>query len=200
VKSWRRLTEVDPSQIACDLEGGRAISFALSPRVDAMSALVRGIGTDGRIQHVRDPTYFEWRFQNPFSQYGFLYCDRAELEGYLALQERPMDPEDPALNIVDWEASSPEVFERLLRSASHVAGPNRQLFIWSATLSPLYSALLAKNGFRAIDTEPGPGRQLPAMLVRSLKEDRPASEWTFAGRRLLDLADWNLRMLDSMRG
>lgn len=200
VKSRKSLAEVDPGQVARNLEGGPSISFALAPRVDAMSALVRRVGSDGRIRHVRDRTYFEWRFKNPFRRYAFLYCDEAGLEGYLVLQERTAAGDPTPLNLVDWEATSPEVFDRLLAAASRVAGHDGQLFIWSATLPQAHLALLARNGFRAVRPEPGPGRHLPALLVRALANDRPASEWLHAGRRLLDLADWDLRMLDSMHG
>jgi hypothetical protein len=40
--------------------------------LDAITALVERIGCDGRMRHVRNRTYFERRFRNALSRYGFL--------------------------------------------------------------------------------------------------------------------------------
>jgi hypothetical protein len=103
------------------------------------------------------------------------------------------------INIVDWEATSEAALQHLLDAAKQVAG-NRQLVIWSATLSSEKLALLERSHFRAEPEAQGVSRcNTPHLLVRALSGG-PASEWRFAGRRLTDLADWDVRMLYSMRG
>ena len=165
-----------------------------------MSALLKRIGTDGRIRHVRDRTYLEWRFQNPLSRYGFLLSDDRGLDGYLVLQEYTSAFADPArLNVVDWEATSMPALERLLEAACRLAGHRKQLFTWTATLSPEKLALLAKRRFRE-EKEEGAGQQKNSVLVRALAKDRPARDWVLAGKPLTDLTEWDLRMLYSMHG
>ncbi len=190
----RSLAEIDRSQVARLFEKAPSVSFDLAPRVDAMAALVDRIRSDDRIRCVRDHTYFSWRFQNPFRRYGFLFCGQAALEGYLVLEECTTRRDRTALNIVDWEATSVPVLNRLLEAARHVAGHDKQLNIWSSTLSGERLFLLAKNGFRKIKEQ---GHVSP-LLVRALANEQPAENWLFAGRRLVDFGEWDLRMLDSM--
>jgi GNAT superfamily N-acetyltransferase len=194
------LVNIDPDHVARRFSGGPSVSFALAPRMDAMSALVEQLGSDGRIRHVRDRGYFEWRLQNPLRRYGFLSCVGAEGEGYLILKEPAAEASDPrALSIVDWEASSPPILDRLLQAACFVAGHHTPLFIWSATLDPTRTTLLEKNGFR-VNKREGMDRYRPPLLVRSLVEGRPEAKWLLGDRRFVDLADWDLRMLYSMLG
>jgi GNAT superfamily N-acetyltransferase len=196
----RSLADVDSARIASRFGESPSIVFALTPRVDDMAALVQRIGHDGRITHVRDRTYLHWRFQNPQSRYGFLYCEQQGFLGYLVLQEYTAEwVDNTQLNIVDWEATNGTVLKRLLRAAHHVAGPRRQLGIWSATLSQEKLRLLSEDGFR-VERRPDPTTQRPALLVRALAPGCPAAEWRFAGRQLVNLAEWDLRMLYSMRG
>ena len=195
------LAEIDTHQIAGRFEDAPSVVFATAPRVDSMSRLVSRIGSDGRIRHVRDHDYLQWRFQNPFRRYGFLYCEQAGvLEGYLVLGESTEEMADPAeLHIVDWEGTSVRALSRLLEAARHVARRGG-LSAWSSTLSEEKLTLLAQHGFQAQAEEHDASHQVPALLVRSVRTERPASEWTLAGRRLVDLTDWDVRMLYSMHG
>jgi hypothetical protein len=164
-----------------------------------MADLVARLGTDGRIRHVRDSEYFQWRFQNPLGRYRFLFCDEGrELEGYLVLQEytSPMLRRD-VVNIVDWEASDATVQARLLEAAI-TFGKGRRMIIWSATLPRPVIALLERYGFRSVHRPPEPAD--PAILVRSICRDTMAGKWELAGRNLQELASWDLRMLYSTNG
>ena len=68
-RAFRLLAGTGPFEAA----QASGVSFCFEPpQVEAMSALVQRIGNDGRIRHVRDRAYLEWRFQNPLSRYGFL--------------------------------------------------------------------------------------------------------------------------------
>ena len=108
------------------------ISLEQAPRPQAMAELVERIGSDGRICHVRDQQYFSWRFQNPRSQYRFLFWEDARLEGYLVLC-RLIQADRPAVSIVDWEATNAQVRAELLEAVIRW-GNFQWLLIWSATL------------------------------------------------------------------
>jgi hypothetical protein len=169
-----------------------------SPRSEAMAELVARIPISGRIRHARTGEYFRWRFRNPLSRYRFLYWGEERLDGYLVLQEYTSQfANKEVLNIVDWEASSATVGEALLQAALRIA-QGRRLLIWSATLPSSTIGLLKQHGFRSAPPPKLPTP--PAVLVRSLKTNQPISEWAFAGRSLLRLENWDLRMLYSMHG
>jgi GNAT superfamily N-acetyltransferase len=195
----RSLRSLGPSRIPRFLRSNPDICLEDAPRCAEMADLVARIGTSGRIRHVRDGEYFSWRFQNPLSSYRFLYWIRDRLEGYLVLQEYRSDFADhDRLNIVDWEGSSPAVQWDLLRAACVVAH-DRPLWIWAATLPEAAAGLLKGRDFRIVGeppTLPAP----PAILVHPLRNDQPEGDWQFADRSLLDLANWDLRMLYSMHG
>ena len=174
-----------------------AISFGLEPRIDAMAALVE-TADDDRVRHLRDRTYLAWRLQNPQRTYGYLFFDEDGLEGYLILQENAAGLADRRLNIVDWEGKRESVLGHLLEAAGQIAG-DRSLWIWSRCLSSRKLALLTGNGFQPQSFQGQSFRQ-PKLLVRALAGDRQSSDWLFAGRRLTDLTNWDIRMLDSMHG
>ena len=99
------LEKIDKRQIDRILKQSPSISIEDKPRCGAMAELAEKTGGDGRIRHVKDSEYFQWRFQNPLGRYRYIYHwgpDR--LEGYLVLQEFTSDATNSWLNIVDWEA------------------------------------------------------------------------------------------------
>jgi GNAT superfamily N-acetyltransferase len=194
----RRFDDIDLTQVNCALQATSSISVKDTPQCTSMADLVKGIGDNGRIHHVRDETYFHWRFQNPYRRYRFLYCGEDRLEGYLVLQERTSEAAVPnVVNIVDWEASNERAQESLLESAFAMA-KGRRLVIWSATLPSSTIASLKRHGFRFQNPPPSPAE--PAILVRALGADQLEGEWELADRPLLDLESWDLRMLYSMHG
>lgn len=84
---------------------GPPISIVDNPRCQDMADLVSRIGSDGRIRHVLDSEYFQWRFQNPLSRYRYVYCGENHLQGYLVVQEYTSEGAyRNLLNIVHWEA------------------------------------------------------------------------------------------------
>jgi hypothetical protein len=46
-----------------------------------MADLVRRLGHDGRLRHVRDERYLAWRYRNPLYEYRFLVRESDRLEG-----------------------------------------------------------------------------------------------------------------------
>lgn len=170
------------------------------PRVGDMADLVRRVGSEGRIRHVRDEGYFSWRLQCPLSRYRFVYLGSPRLDGYLVLQEYVSRYADLSqVQIVDWEATSPEAREELLRSAVQLAG-GRAVKVWTATLAEETKALLAKYAFLAEEAPVGVEASRWGVLVKSIRDDGPAAQWRLGDRSLMDLSHWDLRTLYSMHG
>ncbi len=188
-----------------DREGRRArptrparISVATTPRVADMADLVRRLGHDGRLRHVRDEGYLAWRFQNPLHEYRFLFCDDVRLEGYLVLQTHRCRP-GRRFNLVDWEGTSPARAE-LLRAAL-TWGRFPDIRAWTAALPGDAAASLLQHEFVQVPTGPGPlARHLPSILVGPVPGRLPGLEPMLGGLRLLDPASWDLRMIYSMAG
>jgi hypothetical protein len=171
------------------------LTASRQPRSRDMADLVARLPYDGRIRHVRDERYLEWRFRNPMRSYRFLYWDEGRLEGYLVLQA---GWRQGRVHIVDGEARDDAVRARLLRGAIEISGAP-ELVAWGATLGSEGRRLFEEKGFRPADV-PITATGRPCVLVRPIRDEDLAGEWSVAGRRLLDPADWDLRMIVSMHG
>jgi hypothetical protein len=152
-------------------------------------------GSDGRLRHVRDEAFFEWRFRNPLCRYRFLFLEtaEAELDGYLVLQA-PVWRYRNEIRLADWEARTPAGRETLLRTVVERLAPPVAA-VWSATLSGEVRELLTRAGFAPVRR--GTEELRPSILAKLVQEDAPETDWFVAGRSLLDLASWDLRMIDS---
>ncbi|MGE5278009.1 MAG: GNAT family N-acetyltransferase [Acidobacteriota bacterium] len=187
---------------AISRRGGRLAPNVVAqrePRIEAMADLVARLPFDGRVRHVRDARYFSWRFRNPTRDYRFLFWEGERLEGYLVLGTPLADPRPTGrVNIVDWEARDESVREDLLRAAL-AEGVFPELVTWTATLGPDPRRLLQESGFEPVDAH-RTARGIPCILVRPIRQEEPGQEWIVSGRRLLDMANWDLRMIYSMHG
>lgn len=172
------------------------ISVEKNPRAIEMAALIQQTETDGRLQHVRNEQFFAWRFQNPLAQYRFIFWDDDCLQGYLVLQSSRWS--GGGANIVDWEAASGQVLLDLLQAAIRLSKLNG-LNIWSVTLPNDEKRELEEIGFRLVDKSGSITRDInrPTVLVKSLAPETPPSDWVLANRRLLDVGNWDLRMIYS---
>lgn len=171
------------------------VTAAKSPQVAAMSALVARLPWDGRIRHVRDAAYFQWRFGNPLCEYRFLYAGSEPLRGYLVLHRSRMQGAHHArASIVDWEAETDEIRAQLLHAAIDL-GRFPELYVWESALPRAAVPMLARARF-----EPDSGRSEKAILVRATRETATPAPWMLGTRRLDDANDWDLRMLYSMAG
>jgi GNAT superfamily N-acetyltransferase len=172
-----------------------------SPRPGEMADLVARMEYDGRIRHVRDREYLSWRFLNPRHRYLFLYWEEKLLEGYLVLQENVSGFRPPAqVNVVDWEGTSRQVRAGLLHAALGLCSfPD--LNIWTASLSEESKIIVRDAGFQPVYDRAGGTKNIPpSLLVRSLEAGVQASEWALDGRRMVDMANWDMRMVYSMNG
>jgi hypothetical protein len=102
------------------------------------------------------------------------------------------------VSIVDLEAIGGEVQAALLEAAVR-AGAFAELVIWTATANDQLLQQLYALRFEPIDqgvTASG----LPCFLVRPIADERLDEEWRLGDTRLLDLKNWDIRMLFSMAG
>lgn len=177
---------------------GRHVSIEDLPRPEAMAELVERIGSDGRLRQIRDQDYFSWRFQNPFSRYQFFFWEDIAVQGYLVLRTRV---DDTMGSIVDWEATNMKVRSELLQALIQY-GKFDRVAVWTATLPAEVKALLHDMGFRPLKKSDSIGHAhsvrapRPTVLLKAIgREMQGETDWVMAGRRLLDLKNWDLRML-----
>jgi hypothetical protein len=201
LERWLRVRPARDPFARLDREGSRTgpVSLSADPRPDAMAALVARLPWDGRIRHVRDATYFAWRLRNPFREYRFIFAGGEELEGYLVLHHSRADRADAErVWIADWEATNETVRERLLATA---LAWGRFSFVraWAAAAPESAAHQLRARGFAPLPGE-GIKWRSEGLLVRALGERDPPRPWRVGNRDLLDIADWDVRMLYSMVG
>ena len=171
---------------------GGHISVGKTPRVPEMVRLKRRLTNDSRIRHVYDEVYHGWRFQNPRNRYRFLFLDKSELEGYLILQAGILPTSEP-VGILDWEASSDQVRTELLQAALQLVH-DRAVSLWSATLPGNELRSLEAAGFRPRESTPSHPH---AAAVRHVDDDMLNQEWRLGNQRLLDMNNWDFRMIHS---
>lgn len=168
------------------------ISVGRAPRPDAMASLIARLPWDGRLRHVRESRYLAWRFNDPLSEYRFLYWDHGGLQGYLILQHKLETAVEPAVvHIADWEAADDRVRADLL-SAALSKGRFPHVEAWTVAADDAAHRLLLDQGFEPLAARDVPTRSRN-LLVRRLSA--AASGWRFGGRNLLDINDWDLRRL-----
>ena len=193
-----RSTFADLDRNAGQREANPYISLSKTSRPRAKAELVERIGTDGRIRHVRDEQYFSWRFQNPLSEYRFLFWDDGRFDGYLALQSKCACEADGWAYIVDWEATNGRVWTDLLQAVIQL-GNFDGLYIWSETLSGDAKEWLREAGFYFLN-KTGKVRndsQGENIFVKAICPASPQSRWVLNNQDLLDARNWDLRMIYS---
>jgi len=176
---------------------GRAITVTLEPRPDAMADLIRRLGHDGRIRHVRDPEYFAWRFKCPIRSYRFLWAEGDRLEGYLVLAAGWTGAQS-RVNIADWEATGQPVRLALLRAATEW-GRLSEMGAWTFGLPEESASMLRDAGFAQVSRQ-RLVRDGPMVLVRSVVPPPPPGGPRLGPLALMDRPNWDLRMLYSMAG
>jgi len=174
------------------------ISVEKNPRPREMNNLIERIGAGSRIQQVRNQEYFAWRFKNPLSHYRFFFWEDNGLNGYLVLQT-PVYTDERTVNIVDWEATDTQIRSDLLHAAIHL-GNFECLTIWTAALPNPTKMLLKKTGFKCLENSENIRQGcIPNLLVRHLYDKIPKENWILANRHLLNMSNWDLRMIYSDR-
>jgi len=175
------------------------ISVTHTPKPAAMAAFVARLPNDERFRHIRDEHYFAWRFQNPLSCYRFLFWQAAQIEGYLVLQTNVHAKDDSAwVNIVDWEASDEQIGKALLQAAL-AWGEFKEVEIWSATLSENMRTSLTEAGFSFRNRTGSAIRDIRGerLMSYALQPAQQSTNWMLAERNVLDLTNWDIRMVYS---
>jgi len=206
---WRRLLasadQRDPFRhldaSRTDRGPGNRLPIAVEsrPRLDAMAELVERLGHDGRIRYRRDRDYLDWRLRNPVNHYRFLYWDESRLEGYLVLSRRASDLGGwQRVYVADLEATDLRIRSALLSAALN-RGRFPELVTWTASFSDAEVQMLEGLGFVPVDLV-DTVRGCPGILVRPVQKGLPSEEWELGTRHLLDIENWDIRVLYSMRG
>jgi hypothetical protein len=175
------------------MRAGSGITVSDQPRAEQMAALVRRVPPSGRIRRARDATYFAWRFENPLSQYRFLYQEGDGLDGYVVVRTGRYKMTDRVM-IIDAEAVSLTVLTGLLDAAVRVFGAWR-LDIWTVSLSPAIRTHLRGAGFAPRQTTGTTPRHRRALLVKATDPRLPPHQWKMGLHPVLDSKSWDLRMI-----
>lgn len=170
---------------------GSSLSLATASEPEAMSELVARAGTRS-IQHVRDATYYDWRYRNPAGEYRFIFARGERLEGFLVLQlARLGNAAD--IRIVDWEASGPETLETMLSGIVQSGGFD-MLSIWTATLPDDFTSSLRSLGFKQKDESRGVSYYRPGLLAIGAAGTDVLQSGPHDAEMFSDLGKWDLRM------
>jgi len=169
----------------------RHVVMETLPRPEEMAELGDRLGPDARIRHVRDATYYAWRFQNPRSRYRFLFWRQRRMEGYLVLQAESSEAWE-SVRVIDWQASSDRVLAELFDSTVKMVR-GRTLCIWSATMKENERRILEAAGFQRLNQATNP----KAVTVRPVSDEVLSQEWVLGSQRLLTMANWDFRMIHS---
>jgi len=177
--------------------GSRIVVKTSAPSAE-MAGLVDRIGHDGRIRHVRDVAWLDWRYRHPVHEYRFLCHESGgTMDGYLVVMRYQHGRYKGRAHIVDWEAADEVVAAALLDSAVRW-GEFPVLSAWSATLNPSRRRLLDEHGFAPGDHERR-SRGIPALLL--IAPGKPdGGGWMLNECPMLDQEQWDLRMIYSMQG
>ncbi|MGI8478992.1 MAG: hypothetical protein ACR2M2_03920, partial [Gaiellaceae bacterium] len=192
--SFGRLDRV-PRKPAADPRA--AIVVSASPDPAALADVAGRRPFDGRIRHVRDPAFFEWRFENPSREYRFLLYELdGRLEGFMAIARyHSYHPPTLPFHIVDWEGSSHEVRADLLEFAVAHGGFDG-FRAWTSSLPDESKALLAGADFRPVELELR-ARGMPCVLLKKLGA---SGDRSIGGVPAIAPAHWDIRLIDSMSG
>jgi acyl carrier protein/GNAT superfamily N-acetyltransferase len=188
-RAERSFQRLDALRVPIERDGLR-IEITADPPAEQLAALVARIEHGGRLRHRRDARFFAWRYRHPLHAYRLLIARRdARVVGYLVLQRGRSAYANPRrVNIVDWACERPDVLASLVQAARD-AGGIVDLVTWS---NPTDAAVFERLGFQPADAHQA-SRGLPCVLVRSIAA-APADEPRLAGKPMLDLASWDLRM------
>jgi len=175
-----------------------SIEITSEPRPRLMATLADRFDDPERIHHLRDETYVAWRYRNPLatsrlSPYRvlrrFLFLDTGDAAGYAVLQGHPGGRR---VNLVDW-AGDEATFSELIRIVIALVKPD-QLGTWGTTLPMPFKQQLDQSDFGPDEGDPATRRE--GFIVKALAPDE-TKPWAIGGYRLLDIASWDLRMIQS---
>jgi GNAT superfamily N-acetyltransferase len=167
--------------------GGSSPVLAREPRPEMMAELAARAPSSGT-RHVRDASYYRWRFRNPACEYRFVFRGGPSPSAFLVLGRSVLMPHAD-LCLVDYAAQDDEELAAMIAAVVAAGGYDR-LSLWTATLSAGLIERLAAMGFAARDMSRGDPAYRPGMLVREFGEPEGSEARLAAGA-------WDLRMVNS---
>ena len=177
---------------------GSRIAVEKSPPTAEMVGLIERIGHDGRIRHVRDASWLDWRYRHPVHEYRFLRHESGgTLDGYLVVMRYRHGRYKGQAHIVDWEAADDRVAAALLDTVVRW-GEFPVLGAWLATASPSRRQMLEAHGFLPGDHKRR-ARGIPGLIITAPAGSKE-NGWMLNGCPMLDQRQWDLRMIYSMQG
>jgi hypothetical protein len=172
--------------------GDNHVVASATPRISQMSELVSRYSDQSRIQHVRDERFYEWRLNDPRSNYRFVFCEQSEdQEGFFILQQFASGG---AITIVDWAVSTMDVWTKLLRTVVDCKIDQLQITSTSFPDAQLHS--LQQFRFDRVGEPDTRARPAPGIFLCNLS-NADSDEWTLGRLRLLDPDRWDMRMIYS---
>lgn len=172
----------------------RSIAIAASARPDDMARLV-GEAEDSGPGHIRDETYYAWRFRNPANAYRFVFSGGAALDAFLVLQVSQTGLASDVA-IVDWQARDDRTLLDMLALVVRTGGYD-SLSIWSAGLPAAMMETLRKLGFAATDDSRGIREYRPGLLAIGPGGAPLAKSAGDMAGMFSSLESWTLRMVYS---
>ena len=193
IRSSRRTTHAFPAADSGIVHRSTTTEVRATSSIAELADVARRSLYDERLGLVRDESFLEWRFGNPFRSYRFLIADGDSGCGYLVLCRRP---NRVPVFIIDWQAGGVDVQRALLAAA--VEGlrlPN--LSIWSATLTQTELTSLRAMGFVPRVPPSLLERRRHALLVRPAGDPRDDTQWKLDGLRLDASETWSVGAIGS---
>jgi hypothetical protein len=111
------------------------------------------------------------------------------------LQAKTYSTSGKKIRIVDWEGET-QARRSALMAAALASGDVAPVEVWTGTLPEESRTALRRFGFVEREVR-SLADYFPTVLIRPVARDAPDRPWRFGGRNLLDLASWDLRILDS---
>lgn len=166
-----------------------------NPIPDEMAVLAGKLVKDNKLVLTRDEAFYKWRYGNPLSKYIFLYWYDKTLKGYLVAQSSAHKIDFmEKFNIIELEGVNSRTRTDLLKAAVSLLD-SRSITIWSNMLDENCSKFLALNGFIESKPTSSAAEYTPTVLVTTTKGS--AREIEFRGTDLLDINNWDLKMMYS---
>ena len=175
-----------------------SVEVTSEPRPSVMANLAARFDDPRRIHHLRDETYFAWRYSNPMAtrrwspdrvHRRFLFLSAGNDAGYAVLQG---DPGGSRVDLVDWTGDEGS-FAELLRIAITLIKPEH-LGTWAVTVPAPFKQRLDQSGFVPDGRDSLARRK--GLIVKALLSNE-SDKWTIGNHELLDITNWDLRMIQS---
>jgi GNAT superfamily N-acetyltransferase len=171
------------------------IEVAVNPRPAEMAAIISRQNYEShRIRLCQDTDFFQWRFNDPRSQFAFYYHrNDNQITAYVVMYVRGGNIRQGY--IVDYGANDGETVLKIIRFMAKRRDVD--IFsIYSTSLENEFRQMLNENGFQAnslIEQRETKQKGLWPYLVRPVKKDCVAKDWLVGEYDIRNVANWELK-------